>query len=111
MQFFTLEDAQREMPIGYAHNRRIIITETRFAKDKAELDLLKKVYDSIAAKFPTSTFPAYFVCNKEVEMPCYKVDGYIYDGSTWTPVQKKVDYNYDVYSWEPIENKIEEKDD
>lgn len=105
MQFFTLEDAQREMPIRYAHNRRIIITETRFARDKAEFGLLKKVYDSMTPKFSTSTFPTYFVCNKEVEMPCYKVDGYIYDGSTWTSVQKKVDYNYDVYSWEPIEEK------
>lgn len=107
MQFFTLEDARREMPIGYEYKRHINVTETRFAKDKAELELLKKVYDTVTPKSPYSTFPAYFICNKEVEMPPYKVDGYIYDGVVWTPVQKNVDYNYEVYSWEPIKEENE----
>lgn len=102
MTFYSLEDAQREMPIGYEHKRHISVTEIRFAKDKTELELLKKIYDTVTPKLLNSTFPTYFICNKEIEMQEYKVDGYIYDGVAWYPVQKEENYNYEVFCWKPI---------
>lgn len=102
MTFYSLEDAQREMPIGYEKKCAITIAETRFAKDNVELELLKKVYDSVVPKPPSSTYPSYFTCTKKVEMPEYKVDGYIYDGVAWYPVQKEENYNYEVFCWKPI---------
>lgn len=102
MTFYSLEDAQREMPIGMHSIHWATITETRYAHNKADLELLKKTYDSVEPKTTQKIYPAYFTCTKRIEIEDYKVDGYIYDGVAWYPVQKEENYNYEVFCWKPI---------
>lgn len=102
MTFYSLEDAQREMPIGYRSIHWTTIIETRYAHNKTDLELLKKTYDSVEPKTTQECYPAYFTCTKRIAVEDYKVDGYIYDGVAWYPVQKEEEYNYEVFCWKPI---------
>ena len=50
MTFYSLEAAQREMPIGMRSTHWATITETRYAHNKTDFELLKKIYDSVEPK-------------------------------------------------------------
>lgn len=102
MTFYSLEEAQREMPIGHCSTHWSTITEIRYAHNMTDFELLKKTYDSVEPKTTREIFPAYFTCTKRIETEDYKVDGYIYDGIAWYPVQKEENYNYEVFCWKPI---------
>ena len=102
MTFYSLEDAQREMPIGCRSTHWSTIIETRYACNKTDFELLKKTYDSVEPKTTGEIYPAYFTCTKHIEIENYKVDGYIYDGVAWYPAQKEESYNYEVFCWKPI---------
>lgn len=103
MTFYSLEAAQREMPIGMRSTHWATITETRYAHNKTDFELLKKIYDSVEPKTTREIYPAYFTCIKHIEIEDYKVDGYIYDGVAWHPVQKEENYDYEVFCWKSIE--------